>query len=71
MEVKNLNSFKSVEKAIKFELDRMIELFENGKENEIAQETRGWDESETKTFSQRKKNLVRIIDIFRNQIYQR
>ncbi|MEK7088721.1 MAG: Asp-tRNA(Asn)/Glu-tRNA(Gln) amidotransferase subunit GatB [Patescibacteria group bacterium] len=55
VEVKNLNSFKSVEKAIKFELDRMIKLFENGKENEIAQETRGWDESKQKTFSQRKK----------------
>jgi len=55
VEVKNLNSFKSVEKAIKFELDRMIELFENGKENEIIQETRGWDEGKQKTFSQRKK----------------
>jgi len=31
VEVKNLNSFKSVEKAIKFELDRMIELLENKK----------------------------------------
>ncbi|PIP69227.1 Asp-tRNA(Asn)/Glu-tRNA(Gln) amidotransferase subunit GatB [Candidatus Nomurabacteria bacterium CG_4_9_14_0_2_um_filter_32_10] len=55
VEVKNLNSFKSVEKAINFELDRMIELFENNKEDEIVQETRGWDESKQKTFSQRKK----------------
>ena len=55
VEVKNLNSFKSVEKAIKFELDRMIELHENGKGEEIVQETRGWDESKQKTFSQRKK----------------
>jgi len=55
VEVKNLNSFKSVEKAIKFELDRMVELFKNGKGDEIVQETRGWDESKQKTFSQRKK----------------
>ena len=55
VEVKNLNSFKSVEKAIKFELDRMVELLENGKGDEIVQETRGWDETKQKTFSQRKK----------------
>ncbi len=55
VEVKNLNSFKSVEKAIKFELDRMTELLESGKGNEIVQETRGWDEGKQKTFSQRKK----------------
>ncbi len=55
VEVKNLNSFKSVEKAIKFELDRMTELLESGKGNEIVQETRGWDEAKQKTFSQRKK----------------
>ncbi|MEK7190627.1 MAG: Asp-tRNA(Asn)/Glu-tRNA(Gln) amidotransferase subunit GatB [Patescibacteria group bacterium] len=55
VEVKNLNSFRSVERAIKYELDRMMELLENGKENEIVQETRGWDENKQKTFSQRKK----------------
>ncbi len=55
VEVKNLNSFKSVEKAIKFELDRMLNLYKEGKESEIIQETRGWDEKKQKTFSQRKK----------------
>ncbi len=55
VEVKNLNSFRSVERAIKYEIDRMTELLENGKMNEIVQETRGWDESKQKTFSQRKK----------------
>ncbi len=55
VEVKNLNSFKSVEKAVKFELDRMVELFKDKKESEITQETRGWDEEKQKTFSQRKK----------------
>lgn len=55
VEVKNLNSFKSVEKAIKFELDRMAKLLEEEKGGEIVQETRGWDEAKQKTFSQRKK----------------
>lgn len=55
VEVKNLNSFRSVERAIKYELDRMTELEEKGKESEIEQETRGWDEGKQKTFSQRKK----------------
>ncbi len=55
VEVKNLNSFKTVEKAIEFELDRMITLYESGEESQIVQETRGWDEAKQKTFSQRKK----------------
>lgn len=53
VEVKNLNSFKAVEKAIAFEIERHIALIENG-EN-VSQETRGWDEFKQKTFSQRKK----------------
>ena len=55
VEVKNLNSFRSVERAILYEVNRMTELFEEGKGAEIVQETRGWDESKQKTFSQRKK----------------
>ncbi len=55
VEVKNLNSFKSVEKAIKYEVERMIELIEDGKSEEIVKETRGFDEGKQKTFSQRKK----------------
>lgn len=53
VEVKNLNSFKSVEKAISFEVDRQIKLLEAG-EN-VVQETRGWDENAQRTFSQRLK----------------
>src|SRR3989338_8899773 len=55
VEVKNLNSFRSVERAIKYEVDRMTELLESGKGSEIIQETRGWDESKQRTFSQRIK----------------
>ncbi len=55
VEVKNLNSFRSVERAIKYEIDRMIKLLEQGKADEITQETRGWDENKQQTFSQRKK----------------
>ena len=52
-EVKNLNSFKAVEKAIAYEIDRQIKLVESG--DKVVQETRGWDENSGKTFSQRLK----------------
>lgn len=55
VEIKNLNSFKSVEKAIDYELARMKALYEAGREDEIIQETRGWDEANQTTFSQRSK----------------
>lgn len=53
VEVKNLNSFRSVERAIEFERKRQIELIESG--GAVTQETRGWDEAKQVTFSQRKK----------------
>lgn len=52
-EVKNLNSFKSVEKAAEFEFRRQIEMLERGEK--VVQETRGWDEAKQKTTSQRSK----------------
>ena len=52
-EVKNLNSFKSVEDAIKYEVERHIDLIESG--GQVVQETRGWDEQKRVTFAQRKK----------------
>ena len=53
VEVKNLNSFRSVERAIAFEIDRQIALIEEG--GAAVQETRGWDESKQITFHQRFK----------------
>ena len=53
VEVKNLNSFRSVERAIEYEIKRQTEVLE--KKEEVKQETRGWDENDQKTFSQRSK----------------
>lgn len=53
VEVKNINSFASVEGAIRFEVTRHIDLIESG--GAVVQETRGWDEVKLETFSQRKK----------------
>lgn len=52
-EVKNLNSFRSVEKAAEYEFKRQVELLERGES--VVQETRGWDDAKQKTTSQRSK----------------
>ncbi len=52
-ETKNLNSFKSVEKAVEYEVKRQTEHLKKGQP--IVQETRGWDDAKQKTFSQRTK----------------
>jgi aspartyl-tRNA(Asn)/glutamyl-tRNA(Gln) amidotransferase subunit B len=53
VEVKNLNSFRVVEKAIEYEFQRQAEALEAGEK--VVQETRGWDDAKQSTFSQRKK----------------
>ncbi len=54
VEVKNINSFRAVERAIAYEVERMTKILDGGP-GEIVQETRGWDETKQVTFSQRKK----------------
>jgi len=53
VEVKNLNSFRSVERAIAFEIKRQTALIDGG--GMVVQETRGWDEAKQETFHQRFK----------------
>jgi len=53
VEVKNINSFKAVEKAIEFEIERQIKMIEEGEE--WVQQTRGWDENKSETVLQRTK----------------
>ncbi len=52
-EIKNLNSFRSVEAAVEYEIKRQTELLDKGQE--VVQETRGWDEAKQKTSGQRGK----------------
>jgi len=52
-EVKNLNSFRSVERAVDFEFMRQVEQLERGEK--VIQETRGWDDAKQKTTNQRSK----------------
>ncbi len=53
VEVKNINSFRSVERAITYEIERQTALLEKGES--VVKATRGWDEAKQETFHQRFK----------------
>ena len=55
-EVKNMNSFRNVEKAIEFEISRQIDVLESG--NAVQQETRMWDGQKQITKSMRSKETA-------------
>jgi aspartyl-tRNA(Asn)/glutamyl-tRNA(Gln) amidotransferase subunit B len=52
-EIKNLNSFRSVERAAEYEYNRQVKALENGER--LIQETRGWNDATGKTTAQRNK----------------
>jgi len=56
VEIKNLNSFRSVERAVEYEIKRQTAVLEAGEK--VIHETRGWDEDKQKTFSQREKEMA-------------
>ncbi len=56
VEVKNINSFKALEKAINYEISRQTKLLDSGQE--IVAETRGWQDDLNKTVAQRKKETA-------------
>ncbi len=53
VEIKNLNSFRSVERALDYEEKRQTKLLQQGRR--VIQETRGWDEKKNQTIPQRTK----------------
>ena len=52
-EMKNINSFKAIERVIAYESARQIEAIEKGEK--VIQETRRWDDNKGKTFAMRSK----------------
>ena len=55
-ELKNINSFRALHRAILYEVDRQQQALESGRA--VVQETRGWSETEQRTFSQRSKEFA-------------
>src|ERR1700682_5316668 len=55
-ELKNINSFRALHRAILYEVARQAEVLESG--GVVVQETRGWSDAEQRTFSQRSKEFA-------------
>jgi aspartyl-tRNA(Asn)/glutamyl-tRNA(Gln) amidotransferase subunit B len=55
-ELKNINSFRALHRAILYEVGRQTEVLESG--GTVVQETRGWSDAEQRTFSQRSKEFA-------------
>src|SRR3981081_3095535 len=55
-ELKNINSFRALHRAILYEVARQAEVLESG--GAVVQETRGWSDAEQRTFSQRPKEFA-------------
>ncbi len=55
VEIKNVNSFRSLERVLEYEIERQSALLDAGKDDEIVQETRGWDDERGTTEAQRTK----------------
>jgi aspartyl-tRNA(Asn)/glutamyl-tRNA(Gln) amidotransferase subunit B len=53
VEIKNLNSFNAMERAVRYEIERQKKMLDNGEK--VEQHTLGWDERKQATFSQRTK----------------
>lgn len=53
VELKNMNSFKGIERALGYEIERQVGILEGG--GRVIQETRLWDEKNERTFSMRQK----------------
>ena len=56
VEIKNMNSFRAVHKALEYEAERQVRAVKEG--DLIVQETRGWDEATSSTFTQRTKEYA-------------
>ena len=67
VEVKNINSFKAVEKAIDFEISRQTEMLKQGEK--WVQQTRGWDEPTSSTVLQRVKEKCCRLSLFSRTRY--
>jgi aspartyl-tRNA(Asn)/glutamyl-tRNA(Gln) amidotransferase subunit B len=56
VEVKNMNSFRAIHRAIQYEIERQTEVLETG--GRLVQETRGWNDARSLTVSQRTKEFA-------------